>query len=173
MAEDNVITIVIKTDVSGVAGGSKKNKEEKDPTKEFLKKVLHPVQWVEGEIFEDVNANYERFYQTVKQNVQVFANQSLNRYYNITEDYIGENYKQNFEKALNTAQNISTSVIQGAIAGGVGGAFVGAVSSVTSTIASERQRINNYYTNLNATNYQTEFNRTRSVLVDNNRNTEG
>lgn len=172
---DNVITIVIKAENLASSTGVQKKKEKKEdsPSTKILKNMLHPVGTLEDAAFKDLGANYQRFYETVKSNVIVFANQSLSRYYSVTEDYIGENYKQNFDKALNTAQNISSSVIQGALVGGLPGAIIGGASAALSTVASEKQRINNYYTSLNATNYQTEFNRTRSALVDNNRNTEG
>lgn len=171
---DNVITIVIKAENLAASGGQKKKEKKEDsPSTKVLKAMLHPVGTLEDAVFKNLGANYQRFYETVKSNVMVFANQSLSRYYSVTEDYIGENYKQNFDKALNTAQNISSSVIQGAMVGGLPGAIIGGTTAVLSTVANERQRINNYYTSLNATNYQTEFNRTRSALVDNNRNTEG
>ena len=171
---DNVITIVIKAENFATPGGkSKKEKQEDSKTTKMLKSMLHPVGTLEDAVYKNLGSNYQRFYETVKQNAITFANQSINRYYSITEDYIGENYKHNFDKALNTAQNISSSVIQGALVGGLPGAIIGGATAVLGTVASERQRINSYYADLNATNYQTEFNRTRSALVDNNRNTEG
>lgn len=170
---DNVITIVIRAeDLNSPKGKGRKNDEE-TAAKKILKSMLHPVKTMEDAAFKAIGQQYQSFYNMVKENAITFANQSLNRYYSITEDYIGENYKHNFDKALNTAQNITSATIQGAMVGGIPGAIIGGTSAVLSTVASERQRINSYYANLNATNYQTEFNRTRSALVDNNRNTEG
>jgi hypothetical protein len=106
--------------------------------------------------------------QAIKQSV----NLGMKRYFSLTEDYISENNFNNFSTAISKTTGLAAGVIAGATAGGPLGAVIGAGVWVNSEIISYRSRMSNYYSSLNATNYNTSYERTRAGLVDNGRGTE-
>lgn len=123
-----------------------------------------------------VKMGLEKVSGTVMQTAQV----SLNRYFSMSENYMAETDYQNAMTLINKGKSFYSSLTTSALAGGsIGGAFgvaVGAIIGATSWVANEyvnyQQRMSNYYQNLNATRYQTEFDRTRMGLTNEGKGTE-
>ena len=107
------------------------------------------------------------------------AEVSLNRYFSMSENYMAETDYRNTMNVINKSKSFAGSVLLGAKAGaalGPHGAAVGAIVMAASWVGNEainyQQRMSNYYQNLNATNYQTEFDRTRLGLSNEGKGTE-
>lgn len=107
------------------------------------------------------------------------AEVSLNRYFSMSENYMAETDYKNTMNVINKSTSFAGSVLLGAKAGaalGPYGAAVGSFVMAASWLGNEainyRQRMSNYYQNLNATNYQTEFDRTRLGLSNEGKGTE-
>ena len=123
-----------------------------------------------------VKMGAEKVGNIVMQTAQV----SLNRYFSMSENYMAETDYQNAMTLINKGKSLYSSLTTSALAGGaVGGPFgvaVGAIIGATSWAANEyvnyQQRMSNYYQNLNATRYQTEFDRTRMGLTNEGKGTE-
>ena len=122
-----------------------------------------------------VKMGVERVGNIAMQTAQV----SLNRYFSMSENYMAETDYQNAMTMINKSKSFVSTIASGAMAGAVGGPFgmaVGAIISAGAWGASEyvnyQQRMSNYYQNLNATRYQTEFDRTRLGLTNEGKGTE-
>ena len=87
---------------------------------------------------------------------------------------------KNFHTVISKGTSLASSIYLGVNAGspiaGPWGAAAGAVIAATgfaiSEVSNYQQRMSNYYQNLNATNYQTEFDRTRAGLTNEGKGTE-
>lgn len=104
---------------------------------------------------------------------------SMNRYFSMSENYMAEMDFQNAMTVIGKGRSFASTVFTAARAGstfGPGGAAVGAIISAAAWVGNEyvnyQQRMSNYYQNLNATNYQTEFDRTRLGLTNEGKGTE-
>ena len=108
------------------------------------------------------------------------ASTSINKYFQLSEDYMSENVYKNTMVMVNKAKSLGGTVISGAIAGakvgGVWGAIAGGTIAAIGWGGSEyiqnQAALSSYYQSINATSMQTEFSRTRAGLVDNGRGTD-
>lgn len=108
------------------------------------------------------------------------AQVSLNRYFSMSENYMAETDYQNAMTMINKSKSLYSTIASGAMAGAaVGGPMGAAVGTIISAGAwgineyvNYQQRMSNYYQNLNATRYQTEFDRTRLGLTNEGKGTE-
>lgn len=104
---------------------------------------------------------------------------SMNRYFSMSENYIAETDLKNTMTVINKGRSLVSTVATSAMAGvalgpygAAAGAIIGASLWVGNEIINYQQRMSNYYQNLNATNYQTEFDRTRMGLTNEGKGTE-
>lgn len=108
------------------------------------------------------------------------AQVSLNRYFSMSENYMAETDYQNTMTMINKGKSLFSTISSAALAGGaVGGPMGAAISSIAAAgvwgineYVNYQQRMSNYYQNLNATRYQTEFDRTRLGLTNEGKGTE-
>lgn len=136
-----------------------------------LQNMLHPIKTAESALLgKSVFVN--KAYEQVKQLVVASVTEGFNHYTKLTEDYIADNNFNNAKKALSKVSSLASATIGGYITGGPVGMAIGVISWTGNTILSETSRINNYYYNLNATNQNVSFSRTRAGLIDNGRGTE-
>lgn len=173
MSETRKITIEIlnKSQVTHEHYNHDVGKEKKETGGAALNKLLHPVRSLEkATVGKNVFIN--QVYQQAKQAVSQTLSISINRYFNLSEDYITENSYKNTMTTISKAKGAVTSVIGGAMAGGVVGGIVAAVGWAGSEILQNQAALSSYYQSINATSMQTEFSRTRAGLVDNGRGTE-
>lgn len=115
-----------------------------------------------------VKMGVEKSLQIIKQS----ASLGMKRYFSLTEDYIGENNLNNFSTTVSKVSGLVSSIKTGFETGGAAGGIIGAVTWGVSEYIGYQSRINSYYSSLNATNYNTSYERTRAGLVDNGRGTE-
>jgi hypothetical protein len=106
-----------------------------------------------------------------------FATQSArfayNRYITLNEDYITKQAVTNAMDSINRVKNMGSSVINGiatgASTGGVVGAVIGGVTSAIDFGVNQyfeyQQKMSSYYQQLNATNFQTNFDASRLGLI--------
>lgn len=106
-----------------------------------------------------------------------FATQSArfayNRYITLNEDYITKQAVTNAMDSINRVKKMGSSVINGMVTGASTGGVVGAViGGVTSAIDfgvnqyfEYQQKMSSYYQQLNATNFQTNFDASRLGLI--------
>ena len=107
-------------------------------------------------------------------------NVSVNRYFSLSENYMAENDFSNFKSTINGLGRITGSITTFASVGfsinGPTGAAVGAIAGAIAGTANEGmnayQRTGSYYQSINATRYQTEFDRTRMGLTNEGKGTE-
>ena len=105
--------------------------------------------------------------------VKSAANFAYNRHITLQEDYITAQMKNNVEDSVNRvkglAQNVFEGAVEGAVKGGVIGAIIGGISGAVDYGAQQyieyQQRMSNYYQQLNATNFQTNFDASRLGLI--------
>lgn len=97
---------------------------------------------------------------------------SISRYFNLSENYIAQNYYNNVKTSIGKATSLAAYLKTGfSIAGPVG-----MVTSLGLWGAGQylqySARMSSYYSGLNATNYGTAFGQERAGLYDNGRGTE-
>lgn len=97
---------------------------------------------------------------------------SLNQYFKFHEDYIGENIYNNAMTSINKVASLGATVAAGASVGGAAGAIIAGAGYVVSDTISLWARLREYQAQLNATNFQTSYSRTRAGLVDGGKGTE-
>lgn len=114
-----------------------------------------------------------------KNNITQGFDSQFSRYTDLKEDYKLENTYSHIKTSVSKVQGVGASLITGAMVGatvGPVGALVGATVSLTSYGVSEAlaysSRMSKYNSQLNATNYGTNYNRVRAGLVDNGKGTE-
>jgi hypothetical protein len=108
------------------------------------------------------------------------ASATINRYFDLSEDYITENTYKNTMVIVNKTRGLATSVIGGAMSGAriggvwgaVAGAAIGAIGWGGSEYIQNKAALSSYYQSINAASMQTQFQRTRAGLVDNGRGTD-
>lgn len=111
-------------------------------------------------------------YDRAKGNITSAANLMINRYFSLSENYIAEVDYNNAMTITNKGVGLFMSVKAGASVGGVPGAIISAVAWGTNEFVSYQNRMSGYYQALNATNYQTEFDRSRLGLTNGGKGTE-
>ena len=96
----------------------------------------------------------------------------IQRNYSLTENYIAQNDMRNLQTAINKVGGFTASIGGGFAVGGVPGAVIGAVTWGANEFVSYQKRMSGYNQQLNATNYQTAFDRSRLGLTNEGRGTE-
>ena len=151
---------------------------ENNMTQVNLTALLHPVKNVEKHLLgKSVLLN--QAFNVAKSGISQSINLTMNRYFNMKEDYIGQTNFNNFMTSVNLVSSVGTSILGGALVGsrlGVGGAVVGGaiggLGAGLNLFMGYEGKMSSYYSSLNASNYQTQFGRTRAGLTDNSRGTE-
>lgn len=206
MAEGKITITIIGSDGGGGGGGddsSVKKKKEKKPAdimQETLNKILHPIKSAESAMKDSVvdflggsNAAIAAVGLGTKvlgdalSTAYSIAIMEHNRYFALTEDYMGQNKMNIIQSQIGAAKTIMSSIgsgaAQGALIGSVAGPIGAAVGAVIGMISNgiktginmrvERdQKIEQYNMQLNAINVQTEFMASRASLVNGGRGTE-
>lgn len=95
-----------------------------------------------------------------------------NRYFSLSENYVAETDYNNFSAMINKGKSLVSTVAAGYLTGGVAGAAISAVAWGTNEFISYQNRMSGYYQALNATNYQTQFDRSRLGLTNEGKGTE-
>lgn len=113
-----------------------------------------------------------QLYAQAKSNLGASISNSMNRYFNLSEDYIAEREINNFKISVNKITNTISSVAGASIVGGPLGGTIALIGVGVSEYLNNQQTLSNYYSSINASNYNTQFSRIRAGLVDNGRGTE-
>jgi hypothetical protein len=179
MADTRKITIEILNSESGSNDSEKSgNIGADDNIGKTINKIMHPIKSAENvTIGKTVILN--QAYQQAKQMLTQTIDLSLNRYYTLTEDYLGQTNYQHIRTAYGKVTGLASSIAGGAMTGGMAGpvgAAIGAVIGATSwginqTIQNQAN-LSGYYQDLNAANFNMQFNRTRAGLVNEGRGTD-
>ena len=180
MAETRKIVIEILDGESG--SGEKKESKEKDANKEMAKtinKMIHPLRTAENATIGKVAILSYGLQQAKQITTQAFTF-NIDRKLSLTENYLAQNEYNNFKTTISKAKSLAGTVGSGAITGaqvgGVWGAVIGAVIGTVAWGAGQytenRANLSSYYQEINTTNYNSQFSRTRAGLVDGGRGTE-
>lgn len=113
----------------------------------------------------------QAFEQVKKLTIQA-ADLTINRFYTLSEDYIGQTNYNNIRTLISKGTGFITSVAGGAIAGGPAGAIISGIGYIGSEFISNQAALSSRYQELNAANINIEFSRKRSGLYDEGRGTE-
>ena len=168
MASDNrKIIIEIRDSNTTQNSSAKNNNEYKKNKKNSLKLAKEEIKKEELKNIL-VNQAYNQAKALIKQSVQ----SSLNRYYNMKENYMLENDIQQFQNIANKTGNFITTVAAGASIGGPVGATIAAGSWVINETIGTANKWADVYAQINADNYNKTFTKKRIGLVDNGRGTE-
>lgn len=111
-------------------------------------------------------------YDKAKGNVTTAANSMINRYFSLSENYMAENDYNNIMTTINKGTGLFMSAKIGGSLGGVPGTIIGVAAWGANEFISYQNRMSGYYQSLNATNYQTEFDRSRLGLTNEGKGTE-
>lgn len=167
--------------VKGLTESSEKSEDEKTSQKpsgfKKLQKAIHPLKHSKDEGF----VTY--YGKEVAKNAISLGHQvvtlSVNRYFQLSEDYKGENYLNNVMGNINRVKSIGSSIVGGAMAGstfGPLGIVVGAaVSGATTVIRQQidfKNKVASFEQSLNATRVETAFRAQRAGLYDGGKGTE-
>ena len=95
-----------------------------------------------------------------------------NRYFSLSENYMAETDYNNAMIIADKVRSFMTAVKTGASIGGGYGAVAAAAAWGTSEFISYQNRMSGYYQSLNATNYQTQFDKSRLGLTNEGKGTE-
>ena len=168
MAETRTIRIEI------VAETQKEPTEKKEKKDDTLNKLLHPIKTLEkATVGKNVFIN--QAYQQAKQLISQTLSTSINRYFELSEDYMTENSYKNTMTMLGKAKSAATSIIGGAMVGGVVGGIVAAIGWAGSEYIQNQAALSSYYSSINSTNMQTDFSIMRSgnsALINMGRGTD-
>lgn len=189
--DERKITIEIIGGGSGTNGSSPSSQSEEDSEQQkalkqkqdILRAILHPINTAEGAFFENPKHELYRnvdkqLYEQAKATTFKLVDYCHTRYFNLSEDYLGENQyniiKGQLQKTSNVIQSVGNGIIQG-LQFGIPGAVVGAALSGLSLgvqySISNSQRWSSYHQQLNAVNFNTQFNSKRAGLYDGGRGT--
>lgn len=169
-------------DGAGESGKKKKSGGKWDDDAELLTRILHPIDYMKHELVKKAGSGgvfvraAEMTANAVKSNIVL----EHRRYFNLTENYIGENNLGVVTNAMSTIGGIFASTASMAILGlktgnpvmALAGAAIGATFGIYNAEMSKLQKLDNYYIQLNSTVSQTIFNASRAALIDNSRGTE-
>jgi len=204
MERGDIVITILGEGGTGDGGGGAPKKKEKTPAdlmREGLNKVLHPIQTAQEDVKNaaiDFLGGSSGATAAVGIGAKVLgdalstaysiAMMEHNRYFTLTEDYLGQNKMNAIQTQIGTAKSMLSSIGSGAAAGAAAGAVTGnigvmAVGAVIGAISSgvktgimtraERdQKIEQHNMQLNAINAQTEFMASRASLVNGGRGTE-
>lgn len=181
MADTRKITIEILSGDSQTSEKKSKKKDANDELSKTINKIFHPIQSIEaGTIAKFALAN--QIYQQVKANFWTAVDYTHNRYFSLSEDYMGQVNYNNTKNIYSRAKSYATSAATGFISGmtlsggnpvlGITGAILSTAGQAVGDVFSYQEKISNYYQSLNSTNAQTEFSRQRTGLYNEGRGTE-
>lgn len=146
------------------------SEESKKGTKPKAKDKEGKIKRSEFDKLESVLIN--QAFNQAKSVVTQAVNSSLNRYYNMKEDYMLENQINQARNVINKTKSLATTIAGGVSVGGaVGGAIVGVGWAVSESITLNN-RWKDIYAEINATNYNQTFTKSRLGLVDGGKGTE-
>lgn len=165
MAEVRKITIeIVEGSGGGDGGGDDEEKKKKKKKKTEEEKFLDAAKHIGQEFLNVIQTNVE---------------QSLQRHFTLTENYMSQNIYNNAKKSISMVMNGAASIASmakiGGLLGPVGAGF-GAVAGAALFIAQQHEnyqtRMSSYYQSLNASNYQSDFSQVRAGLIDGSKGTE-
>lgn len=123
---------------------------------------------------------WNQMFQQAKSQVSQLASTAINRYFQMREDYKGEQTFNNAQTAINKGVSAITTIVSGAKIGSVGGpvgAVVGAAIAAVGWLGYEAVQGNNRIASakiaLNTQEYESAFQRSRAGLMDGGRGTMG
>ena len=112
-----------------------------------------------------------QFLTQAKNSIKNFATYEFGKYFQLSENYMAEQDMQNALTAINKVSSFATATVGGAILGGPVGAVIGGVGWAANEGFQMYQKAEQNQIQLNQTNYETAFSRTRAGLYDNGRGT--
>lgn len=196
------ITITILGEGGAGDGGTtgKKEKTPADLMREGLNKVLHPLRTAQEGVKDaviDLFGGGSGATAAVGIGAKVLSDalamaysiamMEHNRYFTLTEDYLGQNKMNVIQTQIGTAKSMLSSIGSGAAAGMAAGmaggpvamaigTVIGAITSgakaVITTKMQTDQKVEQHNMQLNAINAQTNFMASRASLVNGGRGTE-
>lgn len=156
-----------------IQGGSSSDKTENSSKNlsDELNKIFHPIKSIEkATVGKNVFLN--QAYQQAKNLIIQTVETGLNKYFSLSEDYIGQNSYTQAKTIISKGSSLISSVAGGAMMGGAAGAIIGLTGWTINQTISYQARISGYYESLNATNYSLNNSRLRAGLSDNGKGTE-
>ena len=203
MANGEITITILGEGGAGDGGGGTTNKKEKTPAelmREGLNKVLHPLRTAQEGIKDaaiDLLGGSGGATAAVGIGAKVLSDalamaysiamMEHNRYFTLTEDYLGQNKMNVIQTQIGTAKSMLSSIGSGAAAGMAAGmaggpvamaigTVIGAITSgakaVITTKMQTDQKVEQHNMQLNAINAQTNFMASRASLVNGGRGTE-
>lgn len=177
MAQDTrTITIEIlnsnKSSSGSNGGGGIKEKKEETGS---LNDIFHPMNALTRKIDRTLFGKtyfFTQAYNNIKNLAISTAENIQSRYYNMSENYMGENTFNNVKNNISKAGSFVSSVAAGASMGGYVGAAIGAITWVGGQHIAYNTKLSSYHSALNAYNMNTAFSNTRASLYDGGRGTE-
>ena len=168
-------------------GGGEGDKEDKKPSAltsglEGLQKAMHPIQsFLKHDKDEGPGAYFGReMAKNFINTMEIVTTTTVNRYFQLSEDYKGQNYLNNVMGNISRIKQFGTSTIAGAIGGakvgGAAGLVLGATIGGTTTFIKHaveyQNNIKQFKMSLNATRIETAFRAERAGLYDGGKGTE-
>jgi hypothetical protein len=166
MADERKVVIEIKT-------AKDKDEVETETTKPKDEKAVEKTQ---GQIIKGIIVHEGA--KIAKQTLQRALENTVGRYFTLTEDYIGEQSYQNAKTVISKGTSLIKSAGTGFIMGGgftpagFVGAGIGAIAWGVNEGFAIFERKTNFAQSLNASRYNVGFMGTRTGLIDNGRGTE-
>ena len=156
--------------------GSKITKDADAELKESIDNMIHPFKNTENATIGKVAVLSYGLQQAKQLATQAFTF-NIDRKLSLTENYLAQNEYNNFKTTISKAKSLAGTVGSGAITGvqlggGAVGAVVGAGTWGVGQYIENRANLSSYYQEINTTNYNSQFSRTRAGLVDGGRGTE-
>lgn len=192
MADDKKITIEI-VGVGGKGNGDGENGDgkEQNPNQKLsalINKSIHPFQSLKSAGLNSLKDADNRagfmvsmgFVEQALGDVESILFYSNERYLNLSEDYLSQNtynqVKAHYSITKKALSSIASGAARGAMVGGGAGAIVGGLISAASFGVKQSLEISKTmsqaYQQLNATNFNTQYNAKRAGLYDGSRGTE-
>lgn len=160
---------------------NKKARANQKTAKEITDHIVHPVKsLVEDAVGSSVKG--QAVLQLAQQSWGIITqtiDYSINRNLNLSENYIAQNdynrIKGTYGLITSGASSVASGIVSGAAfgwAGAIVGGLAGGVNWAAQTALQQSERYSQYYQQLNATNFNTQYNQKRAGLYDGSRGTE-
>ena len=174
-----IVVEVIGRDIEYASAGGGTSKQVKEPGGGTnLNALMSPTKSSEKEAIAK-HLIIQKTYETIKNLTIKNVGYIINRRNMLGEDYMAQQDISNASSTIERVSGLATSIVSGAMIGsaipGIGtaiGGLVGAFAYIGNDLTSTIQKYDQAYIQLNESNYESAFQRTRLGLNDNGRGTQ-
>ena len=168
MAEDRRIIVEITSKIDlDVTTNNQPEEEELPGSRKHIQKFNN-----EKTIDHKARSMAKMYFNRAKEFTSNSSTSVINRYFSLSENYMAETDYNNLMTRIGKVNSLWATLKVGSSIGGPIGTVAAAAAWGTNEFISYQNRMSGYYQALNATNYQTQFDKSRLGLTNEGKGTE-